>query len=93
MAVWAVFLLISSEDIGFFRNGRPFLPLGGSEGGAGAGSLASRDPAGRLPAPPCPCKSVGIENHEDLVCLFTGIAGRAAWPVFMGGGGALALES
>lgn len=85
--------------MGFFKNGSPFLPFCGSGAGpgaaTGAGSLESRVFDGRLvvaPADPC-WISVGVMKDEDLVWCVAVIAGLAARPVLMGGGGDFALES
>jgi len=78
--------------MGFFRNGKPFRPFGGSATRLTVGSLANRGPASRLPDPPGPWRSVGVENHEDLLCLFPEGGGRDATLVCIGGGGGFDRE-
>ncbi len=92
-----VLLLISSVDIGFFKNGRPFFPfcVSGATDGTDrvAGSLASLLLACGLLPGFC-CRSVGATNDDvDFVCLDAARAGLKEKPVFMGGGGGFDLES
>ena len=89
---WAVFLLINSVDMGFFKNGRPLLPFCVSAAGAGgaAGSVANLVPVGRLPAAaPEDCwRSVGVANEDEvLACLVIARARRKEKPVLIGGAG------
>ncbi len=100
-AGWGVFLLDSSDDMGFLRNGRPFLDLdGGSSGGSGVAS--TRGPVLRLlDAAPDGWGSDDDENHEVLDCLLVvvvvvavfGMVERDEKPVMMGGGGGLDRSS
>jgi len=95
MGVWLDFLLISRDETGFLRNGRPFLVFcvsgGGAEEGSEAGSLLSLVPDGLLAdAEVAWCNSVGATNDVALACLVASRSGLPARPVFIGGGGGFA---
>src|SRR3954469_7703245 len=74
--------------MGFLRKGNPFRPLCGSEAGPIAGSSCRL-----LTCATGAWESFGAENHDDLDCLFAGMAGRVTKLVSMGGGGGLDRES
>lgn len=97
IGVWLDFLLISRDETGFLRKGRPFLVFcaswGGPEEGSDAGSLLSLVPDGLLTdAEVAWCNSVGATNDVVLACLAANRSGLPARPVFIGGGGGFARD-